>query len=187
VLIRSPNEGIVGRARAAPTKIGDRLRHQSISAEWERGGGAKEFSAALWRRRWIVGEQFRNDPLQESTGACEGAAEDHSVAERRRSWPRPEAPRECSGDALGLCGSCRNGDAACGAPHINAKPRIGEASANYCGESVVHSCGDRHTSRETKICSWPREQRSDLGARKYFGRERALIKACRKQGAALGW
>jgi hypothetical protein len=185
VLIRSSNECIAGRARAAPTKIGDRFRHQSIGAEWERGGGTEEFSAALWRRRWIVGEQFRNDPLQESTGAREGAAEDYPVTERYWSGSCPEATRECSRDARCLRGSCRNGDAASCATHINAKPRIGETRANHGGEPIVHACRDRHASREAELCSWPREQGADSGAREHFGRECALIKACSEQGAAL--
>jgi hypothetical protein len=179
VLIRSSNECIAGRARAAPTKIGDRFRHQSIGAEWERGGGTEEFSAALWRRRWIVGEQFRNDPLQESTGAREGAAEDYPVTERRRSWPRPETTWECGGDARCLRGSCRNGDAASCATHIDAEPRIGETSANNGGEAIVHPCRDRQAGGEAEICSRPREQCADSGAREYLRRECALIEACR--------
>jgi hypothetical protein len=175
VLIRSSNECIAGRARAAPTKIGDRFRHQSIGAEWERGGGTEEFSAALWRRRWIVGEQFRNDPLQESTGAREGAAEDYPVAERCWSRSCPEATRECSGDARCLHGSCRNGDATRGATHINAKPGIGETSANNGGEAIVHPCCDRQAGGEAEICSWAREQGADSGAREYLRRECSLI------------
>jgi hypothetical protein len=185
VLIRSPNEGIVDRARAAPTKVRDWFRHQSIGAEWERGGGTEEFSAALWRRRWIVGEQFRNNPLQESTGAREGAAEDYPVTERRRSWPRPETTWKCGGDTRCFRGSCSNGDAARGATHIDAEPRIGEARANNGGEAIVHPCCDWNASRESEICSWPREQGADSGAREHFGRECALIKACGEQGAAL--
>jgi hypothetical protein len=185
VLIRSPNECIIGGARAAPTKVRDWFRHESIGAEWQRSGGLEEFSAARRRRCWIVREQLRNDPLKESAGTCECAAKDHPVAERYWSGSCPEATRECSRDARCLHGSCRNGDAARGATHIDAEPRIGEARANNGGEAIVHPCCDWNASRESEICSWPREQGADSGAREHFGRECALIKACGEQGAAL--
>jgi hypothetical protein len=185
VLIRSPNECIIGGARAAPTKVRDWFRHESIGAEWQRSGGVEEFSAARRRRCWIVREQLRNDPLKESAGTCECAAKDHPVAERYWSGSCPEATRECSRDARCLHGSCRNGDAARGATHIDAEPRIGEARANNGGEAIVHPCCDWNASRESEICSWPREQGADSGAREHFGRECALIKACGEQGAAL--
>jgi hypothetical protein len=56
VLIRSSIKCIIGRARAAPTNMGDRFRHEPIGAEWQRGGGQEEFGAARGRRRRIVCE-----------------------------------------------------------------------------------------------------------------------------------
>jgi hypothetical protein len=56
VLIRSPNECIIGGARAAPAKVRDWFRHESIGAEWQCSGGVEEFSAARRRRCWIIGE-----------------------------------------------------------------------------------------------------------------------------------
>jgi uncharacterized protein (DUF2235 family) len=102
VLIGSPNECIIGGARAAPAKVRDWFRHESIGAEWQCSGGVEEFSAARRRRCWIIGEQLRNDPLKESAGTRECAAEDHPVTEWRRGWARPEALGECSGNAFGL-------------------------------------------------------------------------------------
>jgi uncharacterized protein (DUF2235 family) len=102
VLIRSPNECIIGGARAAPAKVRDWFRHESIGAEWQRGSGAEQFSPTRGHCRWIVGEEFCYDPLKKSTGTRECAAEDHPVTEWRRGWARPEALGECSGNAFGL-------------------------------------------------------------------------------------
>jgi hypothetical protein len=185
VLIRSPNEGIIDGARTAPAEMGDRFGHEPLGAEWQRSGGVEEFSAARRCRRWIVREQLRDDPLQESAGAREGAAEDHPVAERCWSWPRPESTWEGGGDARRLRRSCRNSDAAGGPADINAESRIGETRANNGGEAIVHPCGDRHASREAEVCSWPREQGADPCAWEHLRREGALIKACSEQRAAL--
>jgi hypothetical protein len=142
VLIRSPIECIIGRARAAPTNMGDRFRHEPIGAEWQRGGGQEEFRSARRRRRWIVREQFGDDPLKESPSACKRAAKDHPVAERCRGWARPETAWEGGADALCLSARCRHCNSTGGATHIDAEPGIGETRANNGGEPVIHPRGD---------------------------------------------
>jgi hypothetical protein len=166
--------------------MGDRFRHEPIGAKWQRGGGQEEFGSARRRRRWIVREQFGDNPLEESPSTCERAAKDHPVAERCRGWARPEAAWEGGADALCLSARCRHCNSTGGAAHIDPEPGIGETRANNGGEPVVHPRGDWRASRESEICSWAGEQCADSGAREYLGRECTLIKACREQRAALG-
>jgi hypothetical protein len=185
VLLGSPCKCVVNRTRAAPAKIGDWLRHQTIGAKWQHRRSSKEFGAACWRRRWVATEQLCHDPLKQSASARERATENHPVAKWCGCWTRPEATWECGSYALRFGSGCGDGDATRGTAHINTETGPNEAGTDDGGEPIIHSCGDGYSNRKAEFGGWAWKERAYSGAREHLWWQRALIQACGEEGVAL--
>jgi hypothetical protein len=185
VLLGSPCKCVINRARAAPAKIGDWLRHQTFGTKWQRRRGAKQFGTTFWGCGWVVAEQLCHDPLKQSAGARECATENHPVAKWGGCWARPEATWECGSYALRFGSRCGDSDATRSTAHINTETRPNEAGTNDGSEPVIHSCGDGHSDRKAEFSGRAGEERADSGAREHLWWQRALINACGEEGTAL--